>query len=113
MKCLMQQTAGETRKIDFGMMDEKGRRLGCEIFLSVETFTPAPDGAVCYYCDIRPDTYFAFKPQATRNGKPFGATQSTRRCMTEAEREAAIATYINGARNRASENAVRECLIQR
>jgi len=42
----------------------------------------------------RPGTVFAWQPQATRDGRPYGASQESRAFDTCEEREADIAAYI-------------------
>jgi hypothetical protein len=54
---------------------------------------------------LAPGAWYAWMGEATREGKQFGALQPWHYCATYAEREAAIAAYLKGARARALKTA--------
>jgi hypothetical protein len=121
--------AGYTAEhVDFGVTDAKGRTIGAMVHRSVRTFAEikivevaagevAPDGTtkpwprkidadtgrenVCYSTQ-EPGAWFRFCPQATRGSASFGASQYDRYYRTEAEREEAVAAYLQAARARAA-----------
>lgn len=114
------ETTGERRQnakisaLDFGVVDERGRRMGALIdfyeFDLVEVEEAEREARTrssdvnlrCRgYFNAEPGHYFAYCPHATRNGRRFGALQATPWFKTEAEREAAVAKYLNGAQRRA------------
>lgn len=85
--------------IDFEALDARGRKVGAQIIRQTVTFSPLSEGVPGWV--FEPGTYYAWRASATRNGKPYGATQRENICTTAEEREAAIAKYLNGARKRA------------
>lgn len=92
----------------FGVNDTKGRGIGARITTFILTYKARTDGQRSgTICD--PDkigkSFFAFVPQATRGGVPYGASQVTQEFSTEAERDAAIAKYLAGAAKRAMKGA--------
>ena len=95
----------------FGVKDAKGREIGAKIrtFEEVFSFGPGvaqyPGSDYAHTCNIAPGLYYGFYPHATRNGKPYGAGQPVQRFATTAERDAAIAKYLAGARKRAEKAA--------
>lgn len=90
--------------INFGVRDQRGRMIGgyvvkhqgdrkiveLELWEGHQEREVLPEGKV-----------FGFRPQATRNGEPYGASQNERWFDSEAKRDAAIASYFNSARNAA------------
>lgn len=94
-----QYTVEPLKIVDFELRDKKGRRVGAQVVLTVETLAPAPEGEYGY--TQPPGTYFCFRPSATRNGKPFGAIQTKRFFATFEERDAEVKRYFDAAVKRA------------
>lgn len=88
----------------FGIADEKGRMIGAIIETWEVDFVPSDD-PMRGYSTVEPGRYLAFEPHATRNGNHYGAGQRSQLFKTVAERDAAIAKYLNGARKRAQKNS--------
>lgn len=87
---------------DFGVTDKKGRTLGTCVISYVTTWAQCESTGRSLLC--KPEqlgTWFAFRPQAQRNGMSFGGAGIESRYATEAERTAAIEKYLKGARRRA------------
>lgn len=90
--------------IDFGVADAKGRKIGGYVvhyegfrkIVEWELWEGSPEVEV-----LREGHVYGFRPQATRNGEPYGASQNTRWFTSKAERDAAVAKYFNSARNAA------------
>lgn len=82
----------------YGLVDKQGRAVGCIINTCIATFVEAP-ADYRYGTSSKPaGVYFAFRPQATRDGKRFGPWQTTRYFNTAEERETAIAIYLRKAK---------------
>lgn len=95
----------EAEHFGFGINDKYGRPIGAYIYRWTIKFTPAPEGAT-YWTNVEAlGMKYAFSPQATRNGKNYGALQADRYFETKAERDAAIARYLKNARQRAGKLA--------
>jgi hypothetical protein len=91
----------ETQRHDFGVRDSKGRVLGANVATGRRVFEAAQVGNGSWWT-LAPGTHFYFCPQATRDGRGFGATQGARYFATAAERDAAVARYLDSARKRAA-----------
>lgn len=76
----------EVEAVDFGVTDDKGRRVGGRVA------TWQGDGA-----------YFAHA-RATRRREPYGASQPVREFGTPDERAAWVARYLASARRRAAKH---------
>jgi hypothetical protein len=90
-----------------GATDKKGRAIGLRVarwdadlvvLLDTATGEPIARRADRYMpsgvWEPRPGTVFAWQPQATRDGRPYGASQESRAFDTREEREADIAAYV-------------------
>lgn len=77
------------------------RRIGAKIWTFEIEFTPAPADDRRGWHNRVPGRYFGLLVSATRNGEPYGASQSERYFKTDGERDKAIAKYLKGARKRA------------
>lgn len=84
-------TDSVTTAHDFGFIDNKGRTIGARVI----AFTAKRGDAIEGYC---------FFPQATRDGKLFGALQNYRTFATPAARDEAVSAYLKAARARAAAN---------
>lgn len=84
---------------EWQVADRKGRRLGSTVAFSTQVFEASEK--VGRWCCMPAGTYFAWCPQATRGGEPFGAIQGWRFCKTETERFHAVAAYLKNAEERA------------
>jgi hypothetical protein len=91
----------ETQRHDFGARDSKGRVLGARVATGRRAFEEAQEGDGCWWT-LSPGVHFYFCPQATRDGKGFGATQGARYFATAEERDTAVARYLDSARKRAA-----------
>lgn len=99
----MQRLASMVERHDFNLTDDKGRALGCAVeFSKVEfvAFTPEPGSWFCGYARP-PGIRYSYRPQAMRGGRAYGACQEEKFFPTIAERDAAAARYVDGARKRA------------
>lgn len=89
----------------FGVKDGKGRELGAIAYLGTRKVTQVADrdfGSCALEADL--GDWFIFYPDATRDGKSFGASHGSRKFRTEAERDAAVVAYLASARKRAVNN---------
>ena len=95
----------ERREINFGIRDNKGRFVGCQIETGIAEFifSTVPD-AVTFYPKILPGKYVWFRPHATRDGRRYGACQVDRYFETTEKMEKAIAKYVEKAKARAIKN---------
>ncbi len=87
-----------------------GREVGARVSFYNVTVTELTGNPASYYTvDSAAELgeFFAFCPQATRNGEGFGACQSFRHFRTVAERDAAVAKYFKDAEKRATKAAAR------
>ncbi len=94
----------------FKVFDSKGREVGARVSFYNVTVTELTGNPASYYTvDSAAELgeFFAFCPQATRNGEGFGACQSFRHFRTVAERDAAVAKYFKDAEKRATKAAAR------
>jgi hypothetical protein len=86
---------------DFGIVDHKGRMIGYCIKLFEVEYVEYVEGDSFDYCNrSSPGKFFAFYPQATRNGNSYGACQQSKKYSTNIEREEAIQKYIESAKKR-------------
>lgn len=86
---------------EFDIFDTKGRRIGFEIHLyEIQLVEIGENYTGMLYTDKLPGHYFVFYPQATRDGKKYGACQQDRFFKTKEERQIEIAKYIDSARKR-------------
>ncbi|WDS38293.1 hypothetical protein TMCBR3_gp045c [Caulobacter phage TMCBR3] len=85
---------------DFGVKDGKGRRIGAVVHTFEVDFQPVERGG--YARDA--GHYWAFTGNATRNRVMYGASQSPNYFHSAAERDAAMAKYLDAARKRAVRN---------
>jgi hypothetical protein len=87
---------------NFGVLDERGRMIGAKIRTSEITRTKkrmVEFGCMCLESQL--GFHYEFIPQATRDGKPFGASQLGDIFRTIEERNVAIKKYLESARKRA------------
>lgn len=90
--------------VDFGLLDQKGRRIEAHIYFFEINFVEVPgDWEHPYYIHMSPGHYLGARMQATRNDKEFGASQYDSYFHTEEERDAAVAKYLLSARKRAAQ----------
>ena len=101
---LTSKTAAVRRDVAFGVLDKRGRQIGAVIYTIEETFTATDSARGAVWC-VEPGTWFAWWPQATRDGVKYGALQGRRRFRTAEERDADIERYLADARKRASKAA--------
>lgn len=89
---------------DFNVCDSRGRLIGAVIYYrEIELVEAAPETRSWYN---HPAGYwYTATMQATRDGKPYGASQTRRWFATEAEREAAVNKYLADARKRVEKAA--------
>lgn len=89
-------TPVDTTTYTNGKVDAKGRVLG----VMVKTWEcdavegPAPEEGYQSGHNLAPGAYFCARIQATKNGKPWGATQPTQYFTTQDERRKAIVKRI-------------------
>lgn len=108
-KCTYSRVSQAQIARDFGVTDQRGRRMGGIAFLATAVYSPLSADALPYasYTTIEPGTYYAFTPHATRNGERYGACQHTKLFATEAERAIAVEKYFAGAQKRAARKGVK------
>lgn len=90
----------------FGIKDAKGREIGARITLQTIEYVALPEDATCGY-RREPGVVLCYTFSATRDGKDYGATQPTKHCKSEADRQASIQAYLEGARARAAGKGAR------
>ena len=112
MQVKIQRIDGErtSRVVTFEQSDEKGRVIGARVQLWIceeREYTGESEWGWAYGDSSELGSYFVMMGNATRNGKDYGASGPRRMFRTEAEREAAIAEYLKGARARARKHRSR------
>lgn len=93
----------------FDVVDAKGRAIGADIHFEDCTVTEVgddesgwPEGMRGY---LPAGSYQAMTAQATRGGKPYGASQGRTFYATAKDRDDALAKYLKDARKRAQKTA--------
>ena len=102
-KTTLKSTFNEnTNHFDFGSVDSKGRKIGANINIVTVEYVPLVEGEIhhWYSCNRAAGVYFTFRPQLTKNGVAFGASQDRRYFNTDAERQEAIEAYLASAKKR-------------
>lgn len=97
------RTAREIAIHDFATCDKRGRAIGSMI-ITWEADYVAWDAEAhknCGFNRIEPGHVFQLRTGATRNGEGYGPTQADRAFRSAAERDEAIAKYLEAARKRA------------
>jgi len=84
----------------YPVTDAAGRAIGAKVSTWEATFGPSPPEDSSWW-SLAPGHYFACRMQATRNGKPYGATQKAQYFTTPEARKAAIQKYLDAAAKRA------------
>ena len=88
--------------IDFGILDQKGRRIGVHIWYFEVDFVGLPgEWEHSFYVHMAPGHYLGACMQATRDGKCYGASQKDSHFLTGEERDTAVNKYLLNARKRA------------
>ena len=99
-------TGTESYDVDFGINDQKGRRIGACVRLFEMDLVEIPEEKLHSWrygiFAMPPGHYLCVRTQATRNGESYGATQEPRYFHTEEEQEAAVARYLSDAKKRAA-----------
>lgn len=101
-------TKGTREHVAFGFRDKRGREVGAFIVRRAITVELAEEKSASHLATtgLPPGaSRFVFLPQATRDGKAFGACQPDSYFETEEAREEAIAKYLAGAKKRAAKLA--------
>ena len=96
---------GET--LDFGIWDNKGRSVGCTVHIervNIEVREREPDTTFLDMGLLEDGAVYRFRPQSTRDGEKFGASQMERYFKTEEEVYAAVEKYTSKAKDRAIKN---------
>lgn len=93
-------TRGDTRFVSFSLLDPYGRAIGCAVYCGEATFEEAAPDARSW-CVVAPGHHWTARPQATRNGNPYGASQVTHYFPTAEERDAYADRFIAQSRKRA------------
>lgn len=88
-------------RYDFEASDSRGRAIGAQIETWLIDYVPAPPEQVFGVVEGEPERVFAFEPQATRNGAPYGSSNRFQEFKTLEAREEAIHKYLKSARARA------------
>ena len=88
-----------TTYVSFVVRDTKGRELGTDLLTYEVDFVPAPPDASWGY-ERAPGHYFAFRPHATRNRQPYGASPPTRYFATAARRDIADSRFNDSTESR-------------
>lgn len=104
--CKTSHSSHESVSYDWEVFDAKGRRVGARVYrFMASTVEITPElGAMHSICN-REDigTWFVFRTDALRDGKPFGPGSSwyAHRYQTEADRSAAIEKFLKASKARA------------
>jgi hypothetical protein len=88
-----------TQEYSFDVVDNAGRVVGARVHTFVATFAELPAGVAGWA--KKAGTYYGYRPQATRDGERYGASQSDRMFTDEASRDADVFAYLYDARRRA------------
>ena len=96
-------------KRDFGVSDNKGRRVGSSVRLLTQEFVALPEDHDHYsYSTGTPGFYFVAITSSTRNGSRYGASHGDKYFATEAGRAEWIENYFARAEKRARKTFNRE-----
>jgi len=90
------QTMNARSVIRFEFRDAKGRQIGAQ----VATWNAVMEAREHGRSTLAPGPAFGLNVMQTRSGIPYGASQPDQWFATLAERDAAIAAYLDGARKR-------------
>ena len=85
--------------VDFGLVDERGRAVGVNVFKAEHELMIDPNPRGYGYIGI-PGYYFVGLCQPARNGKDYGSTQGERRFATAAERDEYVERSVADTRKR-------------
>ena len=92
---------GETTKVSFGILDNKGREIGASIIIAAVTVTDALEEDRCYYLNFdAPGDFIGVRITATRDGFQYGACQKTDYFKSSDEAQSAIEKRLEGMRKR-------------
>ena len=86
---------------DFGIVDDKGRKVGAWIWTGQVAFYMDPEKTTSGY-RREPGTYYFGRVHATRGGTPFGASQPERYFATERAQWKWKTKYLANAQKRAA-----------
>lgn len=84
----------------FPFNDRLGRQIGAQVTVRHEEFTVVEGASGGYRRE--PGRYWSFTPSATRDGRPYGASQNPNYFNTQTEMDKAISTYFAKAEKRAA-----------
>lgn len=84
---------------DLGVVDSKGRRIGCLVIRSRVVYTPADPAETQWYRHPAGE-FFALQVQPTRNGAPYSASRRARTFPTVEAREKAAAAHLARVRRK-------------
>ena len=109
---IMEQTIEKSRKLvdtqshDFGVWDKSGRDVGANIEVRQLEVVSEEMTSGSYWAIDCPENgvIFTWTPNASRNGKDFGACQHPKVCTTREEVDAQIKKYLASAKKRAIKN---------
>lgn len=89
---------------DFDVRDQKGRMIGVQVTLYEQTFTELTPEEVAKpwssWYHVRPGTYLCAYAMATRDGRPYGASQNEARFTDPAQRNRWVIQRVADARKR-------------
>jgi len=97
---VISQTNNTVEHIDFGLMDERGRAVGINVYRGEMETVPPDDGDICILMSLEHGTLFAGRTCITRDQEPYGATQALKYFQTEKEREQALRKKVKQAQAR-------------
>jgi hypothetical protein len=92
-------TEQSVNKIDLGIVDQKNRKIGIEIWVWEQDYVELPENATSWW-EIPVGHYFMVKACVTRNGDIFGALQPDLEFKTAKERDAYIEKRIASTKKR-------------
>lgn len=99
IRARFETTTTDRRTVDFGITDDRGRAIGALVIFGTETRS-ADESA---HWLVEPETLGAHVTalvRATRNGEPYGASQSCTLHPTREAAEAAAEKKLTAARKR-------------
>jgi hypothetical protein len=94
------------RFVDFGLVDEKGRRIGAKLTTYELDFVANDNNPGATY-DVAPGHYYILTPQHTRNGEEYGFGAHIGFFQRPHDREFAALKYLDDAKSRAAAKLVR------
>lgn len=96
-----ERTPSVKTKVEFGVVDERGRTVGIKVSTWTEIWELQPEGVGYCYAFGTPGVKLMAYVQMTRGGEAYGASQRSKQFTTAAERDIVVAKAVADSRKRA------------